>query len=506
MLGRVGVACWRRSVGVDQFGDCPTGSRPPGADPPNIGQRTFIGLLVVHRQIARKAALVSDKQFTQRRPRSFSRAKVASAASLAALIVAGGNLPTSAWASGNVTLKIITWVNPAAVQAFKTIDAEFQKANPNIRVDLQTAANTSTGYATLEETSVDSGSADIVTNVTQIQPLPLNTARANLTPVQYWGTSGAFLPLNGQPFLKDLTNSALQTETYKGKVYGVLSGVYQEMIFYNKADFAKYHVGVPKTYAQFITLLKTFKADHVTPLWLGLGGGASIYVQRFIDEAFMGELWQQHVPGQALAVDLEKGTVSWNSPYFVQGMTEEATLAKYLEPDYTGVTWEGMPGAFASNKSPMLLDGSWDLTSVHQANPSLQVGSFPLPGSNVASQNEAVANPDLTIEILAKSPNKAAALKWLTFFTSKPIYKQYVDITGISPSEMGGSYSSFSAKALGPLFGTGYNAGTVMPTLAATQGYYDTPTEWPLLQESVMAGSTSPQHAAQLYAHDWKKG
>jgi len=436
-----------------------------------------------------------------------SPAKVATALGVAALTLAGSTVASTPWASASsTTLKIITWVNPPAVQAFKTIDSEFEKANPGITVQLETAANTSTGYATLEETSVDSTSADIVTNVNQIQPLPLNTSRANLSPVQYWGTSGAFLPLNGQPFLKDLTSSALGTETYNGKVYGVLSGVYQEMIFYNKADFAKYHVSVPTTYNQFIKLLQTFKADHVTPLWLGLGSGASIYVERFIDEALMGELWLRHVPGQNLATALEKGTVSWNNPYFVQAETEEATIAKYLEPSYTGVSWQGMPGAFASNKSPLLWDGSWDLSSVQQANPKIQVGSFPLPGSNVASQNEAVANPDLTIEILAKSPNKAAALKWLAFFTSKPIYKQYVDITGISPSEVGGSYSSFSAKALGPLFGTGYNAGILMPTLAATQGYYDTPTEWPLLQESVMSGSVSPQQAAKDYASDWKKG
>ncbi len=447
----------------------------------------------------------SKLTFQKKIIKTSSPLKAAAAIGVAAVTMTGGGFTATAGASGNTTLKIITWVNPPAVQAFKTIDAEFEKANPNITVQLQTAANTTTGYATLEETSVDSNSADIVTNVTQIQPLPLKATRANMSPVQYWGTSGAFLPLNGQPFVKDFTNSALGTETYNGKVYGILSGVYQEMIFYNKADFAKYHISVPTTYNQFITVLKTLKADNVIPLWLGLGSGASIYVERFIDEALMGELWLRHVPGQNLATDLENGSASWTSPYFVQAMTEEAAIAKYLEPDYTGVSWEGMPGAFALNKSPMLLDGSWDLTSVQQANPKIQVGSFPLPGSNIASQNEAVANPDLTIEILAKSPNKAAALKWLSFFASKPIYKQYVDITGISPSESGGSYSSFSAKALGSLFGTGYNAGIVMPTLALTEGYYDTPTEWPLLQEAVMAGTDTPQQAAKLIAQDWKK-
>jgi len=151
----------------------------------------------------------------------------------------------------------------------------------------------------------------------------------------------------------------------------------------------------------------------------------------------------------------------------------------------------------------MLMDGSWDLASVQKANPNLQVGSFALPGSNVASQNEPVAEQDLTIELLKKAPDEANALKWLDFFTTPSIYKQYVDITGISPVEAG-SYSSYSSTVLGSLFGQGFNPGNVMPTLAENQGYYDTPTEWPLLQESVMAGTVTPAAAAKDYASDWK--
>jgi hypothetical protein len=36
------------------------------------------------------------------------------------------------------------------------------------------------------------------------------------------------------------------------------------------------------------------------------------------------------------------------------------------------------------------------------------------------------------------------------------------------------------------------------------EGYYDTATEFPLLQEQVMAGSTTPQKAAQLIQSSWK--
>ena len=65
---------------------------------------------------------------------------------------------------GSTTLKIITWVNPPAVTALNKIDAEFEKANPNIKVKLQTAANVNGPYETLLQQSVNSGTADIVTS------------------------------------------------------------------------------------------------------------------------------------------------------------------------------------------------------------------------------------------------------------------------------------------------------------------------------------------------------
>jgi raffinose/stachyose/melibiose transport system substrate-binding protein len=97
-----------------------------------------------------------------------------------------------------------------------------------------------------------------------------------------------------------------------------------------------------------------------------------------------------------------------------------------------------------------------------------------------------------------------AAQAWMAFFASKPIYEQYVDITGISPSETGGTYSSYSSKVLGSWLGKGVNTLAVTPNWAPTRGYYDTPVQYPLLQEAVLAGSKSPQDAAKLVDSNWK--
>ena len=206
------------------------------------------------------------------------------------------------------TLKIITWVNPPAVSAITKIDKEFEQKYPNVTVQLQTAANVTAGYATLLSTTVDANTADIITNVDSIQPLPLKANRSTMSPTEFWASSNVYQPLNNEPWIHDFTSNALGAETYKGQIYGVLSGQYQRVVFYNKADFAKYHLSVPTTYNQFMTLLKTLSGDHVTPLWLGVGGGASIYVQDFLTMPLMEELWQPHVAGNNIATAVQTGS------------------------------------------------------------------------------------------------------------------------------------------------------------------------------------------------------
>src|ERR1700758_3515008 len=157
---------------------------------------------------------------------SFLRSRHArtGAAGLALLALTG--LAAGCGSSGSVsgskssqTLKIITWVNPPAVKAIQKIDAEFQKANPGVKVDLGTAENVNGPYKTLLQQTVDAGSADIVTNVTQMQPLPLKVTSTNVTYWQTYTMHGVFAPLNGQPFLKDYKSGALAAETYHGKTY-----------------------------------------------------------------------------------------------------------------------------------------------------------------------------------------------------------------------------------------------------------------------------------------------
>jgi raffinose/stachyose/melibiose transport system substrate-binding protein len=416
----------------------------------------------------------------------------------------GGSAGGSANTGGKTTLKIITWVNPPAIQAINKIDAEFEKANPNITVKLQTAANVNGPYETLLQQSVNSGTADIVTSNFPLLPLPKTLSTSNTTPIQLYVTKGAFAPLNGQSFLNDYTTAAQQAETYQGKTYGLVSGAYQEGVFYNKQLFAKYKLTPPTTFSQFLALCQTLKSHGVQPLYTALGGVGPIYLQFIYYEA-MADLWYPKAPGGNLANALMSGTAKWTDPAFVQGMNEEKQIAPYLEANYTGAPWQSMAGGdFAAGKYAMELDGSWDLSSLHSANPNLQLGYFPLPFSSNAADNQAYAQNDLTFYVLNSSPNKTAAMKWLAYFSSPSVYSQYVNITGISSSQKSGTFTGFASQVMGSWFGKGVLQDELYPALSPSNGYYDQAANWADLQLSVMQGKMTAAQAAATYQKDWK--
>ncbi|MBO0819420.1 MAG: extracellular solute-binding protein [Nocardiopsaceae bacterium] len=436
----------------------------------------------------------------RRRTRALAAGTLTAAVAVAAAACAGGGSS----GGGTSSLTITTWVNPPALKALNQIDAEFEKANPGTKVTLKTATNVNGPYETLLQQSVNSGSADIVTANMPFLPLPNKMTTSNATPVQLWITKNAFASLNGQSFLKNYTSSALAADTYQGKTYGLVSGEYQEGVFYNKDIFARYHLSVPTTFSQFLSVCQTLKSHGVQPLYTALGQVGPVYLQFLYYEA-MTDLWYPKAPSGNLANDIMSGKVKWTDPAFVEGMSKEKQLAQYLEPNYTGIPWQSMQGGdFAKGKAAMELDGSWDLPSIQQANPKLQVGYFPVPFSETASDNQAYAQNDLTFYVVNQSKNKTAAMKWLSFFSQPNVYSQYVNTTGISPSQSSGSFTGYAAKVMGKWFGKGVNQISMYPALSPSNGYYDQQANWPNLQLSVMQGKISPQQAAATYQKDWK--
>ncbi|QSO53549.1 extracellular solute-binding protein [Alicyclobacillus curvatus] len=393
-------------------------------------------------------------------------------------------------------LKIIMWVNPPAVAAVKKINSEFEQKY-GVQVQLQTTANDTAGYQTAQQTAVQAGTADIMA-IQPFNPMPQKMTSNNMTNVQQWAANNVFMPLNNEPWVANFSASDLGAAAYNGKDYGMVTGVYQTGLFYNKDIFAKYNLQPPTTYNEFVNVSNVLKSHGVTPVWTGLAGGATLYVQ-FMMDPFMQSLLAPTLGDASASAALASGKVKWTDPAMIKAFQREQNFAKnYLEPNYAGENWQQMPGDFAAGKAAMLLDGSWDLSSVLQANPKMQIGYFPIPGSNTASNNQSIANPDLTWVVLNNSKHKALAEEWLNFFASKDIYNQYVQMTGISPSEQG-TYTSATATIMGKWFGTGRVISQTPDWMIPSGPYYLQPTNFWNEQLKMLQGGITPDKLAQEY-------
>jgi raffinose/stachyose/melibiose transport system substrate-binding protein len=197
------------------------------------------------------------------------------------------------------------------------------------------------------------------------------------------------------------------------------------------------------------------------------------------------------------------GKAGFTNPMFIQALNQAKAITKYIEPNWQGESWTGMPGAFAVGKAAMLLDGSWDMASVLKANPKMQIGYFPLPGSNVAKDNVSILQPDLAWVVLKNGKDQAAALKWLDFFSQPKIYAQYVKETGISPS-FKGAYPSATRKILGTWLSKGDLEANAEPALPNNGPLNIQSTQFLNTLQSVLLGQTSPRVAATQWERSWK--
>ena len=135
-----------------------------------------------------------------------------------------------------------------------------------------------------------------------------------------------------------------------------------------------------------------FKSHGITPIFVAGKDGLQAIVLHGIEM----QLQMQGKPSsQATKVSEEtasafwNGKENWDSPVFVTAAERYAQIMQYVEPDASGVAQLTAPGVWAAQTDnyPFFVDGSWDGTTIQQANPGLKFGFFTLPGTNDPAAN-----------------------------------------------------------------------------------------------------------------------
>lgn len=175
-------------------------------------------------------------------------AAVAASAAMLALATACSSSSSGATAAPAATGSAsgtITWFanqfGPTTSDVRKTLIAAFEKAYPNIKVNLEQAPSDSDTYRSTLVTQISGGSSSFdVYNGDVVWPAQF--AKANLA-----------LPLNSyldSSYWSTFSNGLVTSLTYKGQTYAAPLFTDNAFLFYRKDLLAKAHLPVPTTWEQ----------------------------------------------------------------------------------------------------------------------------------------------------------------------------------------------------------------------------------------------------------------
>jgi len=177
----------------------------------------------------------------------------------AALTVAGVAAAPSAVAATHHASSVTTitwWASPISTSGpdlRKVLISAFEKANPNIKVNLQTAP-----------TNTDTNRADLVTTISGGAKTPDVFMGDVIWPGQF-GAHDLALPLSKylpKSFFSRFAPGLVAGASYKGQVYGAPFFQDQGFLYYRKDLLAADHMAVPKTWQQLASEAATLVKQH----------------------------------------------------------------------------------------------------------------------------------------------------------------------------------------------------------------------------------------------------
>ncbi len=220
-------------------------------------------------------------------------------------------------------------------------------------------------------------------------------------------------------FKSHLTDTSLTGFQFNGKTYGLTTDVNVACMFYNKELFDKYSIKIPETYDEFITAIKEFKKNGVTPLTVGA------------KESWTIAMFQDLFALRAVGSEGIKKTMSKEQGFDDAGYLKAAKSIKELvdlgafPSGAAGISREEAEVPFFEGTIPMYLNGSWTATRVYKDTSKVKdkivVAPFPVYSDGKASATDFTGGPDCAFAVSSnvKDPKLTAEVaQYISYETS----------------------------------------------------------------------------------------
>ena len=339
--------------------------------------------------------------------RNFIKGAGASAVAMAA---GGALLPRAAYAAD--TVELWSWRTDDKDAMRKMFDV-FEKANPDIHVDLQFTADID--YQNRLSTALRGGKGP---DIAQLK------AYGELQPLV---EAGYLDPLNDSvPGIATMPQSASGGAVAKsdGKFYGVPYSIPILCVFYNTELFDKAGIKEPTTYAEHIDNCKKLKAAGIIPIATGGANGTGWEL-----ELAVGVLGPS-VYGADFYDKMMKGQAKFTDPKFVAALQRFKDMLPYYEDGFAGTDYTAATQLFVSGKAAMFMGGSFENGSFRAQNPNLKFSVFAFPGDTAVANPVVSAFCDGSYGLVDSSGKKDQALKVLNWMASPDFAQLFADSVG----------------------------------------------------------------------------
>ena len=311
------------------------------------------------------------------------------------------------------TLKFLSMdYDPVSSARQKTIVEEFNKANPDSKVEIE-IVHWNDGHQKIQTLLAGNQAPDLAIVGTRWMA---EYASANLL------ADIESLPKKGLN-IAEFTPSLIEASRWKGKLVGIPCAASVRGLYYNEAMFEKAGVHPPETWDDLLRIAPAIQRANPGVNAFGIHGKeveTDLYYYYFLYGA----------SGDILTPD---GQAAFNSEAGLEALNFELGLVKdgFSQPQPTGYNREDLQNLFRAGKIAMTISGPWFAGMLKKENPDLTFGVTFIPGKT----GPVVPAVEDVLVVFDSCENKDLAAKFLAFWYTDENRLAFAKDSGMLPEK-----------------------------------------------------------------------
>lgn len=400
------------------------------------------------------------------------------------VVAAGcGNKEAATGGNGKTTLTLFsTMSNKGERKALQSAVAEFEKQNPDIKIDANFPGN---GYEDMLR--VKMGAND----------MPDLFDTHGWSQLRYGEYVADLKDMNWVQHLDPALNQILKDKS--GKVYAYPLNQAKDGISYNATLLEKYGIKPPNTMDEFITALETVKKKskgEVAPLWIP--GGENGNIAQVFDQLATPQLIT--AKNNNYAKQLEKGTFNWSNYTPLAETIAEMKKKGLLNKDVLTAKVSQATELMAQNKIAFTFVGGSLGPDATELNPEVKVGTVPVPAIHKGGTQSWIGGERFTLAAWKDSKHLKEAKKFIEFVSQPEVAKKIAEGTSSASALTNNKtqnyyseyYDKYSDIKVEPYFDRKYLPSGMWAVMSATG-------------QELLAGSLTPKQLSKEMEKEYKR-